>query len=313
VHFPWDRHKEPNAEDSSCWIRVSMNWGGGKWGHVALPRIGHEVIVDFLEGDPDQPIIIGRTYHETNMPAYNLPADKTKMVIRSNTHKNGPGAPGFNELSFEDEKGREEVFVHAQKDMNTHIKNNTTTKVDNNKLNSINNNHISEIGNNYSKFVMGDNTEVVGKIASSYLTYNFYKPDWKGVSDIFNQLGINKYTQRGDGNKYLYVQNSYTQNIYGPKVVYAKSDYNVFVDKIYNLEAERLISLNSNNAVSVSGDSSVSIVSSNKINTTTGAASIQIFGDGTVILKGKKILINADQFEVASGITVITGEKIKLN
>ncbi|OLY46943.1 hypothetical protein [Bartonella apis] len=76
-------------------------------------RIGHEVIVDFLEGDPDQLIIIGRTYHETNMPAYDLPNDKNRMVIRSNTHKNGPGVPGFNELSFEDEKRTEELHLRT--------------------------------------------------------------------------------------------------------------------------------------------------------------------------------------------------------
>ena len=134
VHFPWDRHKDPKAEDSSCWIRVSMNWGGAKWGHVALPRIGHEVIVDFFEGDPDQPIIIGRTYHETNQPPYNLPADKTKMVIRSNPHKNGFGVPGFNELSFEDEKGREEVDVHAQQDMNKILNINYYSYIKNKKI-----------------------------------------------------------------------------------------------------------------------------------------------------------------------------------
>ncbi|WP_225867855.1 type VI secretion system tip protein TssI/VgrG [Bartonella apis] len=134
VHFHWDRHKNPKAEDSSCWIRVSMNWGGAKWGHVALPRIGHEVIVDFFEGDPDQPIIIGRTYHETNQPPYNLPADKTKMVIRSNPHKNGFGVPGFNELSFEDEKGREEVDVHAQQDMNKILNINYYSYIKNKKI-----------------------------------------------------------------------------------------------------------------------------------------------------------------------------------
>jgi type VI secretion system secreted protein VgrG len=82
VQFPWDRYGTSD-EHSSCWVRVSNNWSGGGWGHIAIPRIGHEVIVDFLEGDPDQPIITGRTYHAANRPPYVLPKNKTKMVIRS--------------------------------------------------------------------------------------------------------------------------------------------------------------------------------------------------------------------------------------
>src|SRR6056297_64555 len=111
VWFPWDRYSKQD-EHSSCWIRVSQNWAGGTWGHVAIPRIGHEVIVDYLEGDIDQPIVTGRTYHATNRTPYRLPDHKTKMVIRSDSHK----GKGFNEISFEDEAGKENIALHAQKD-----------------------------------------------------------------------------------------------------------------------------------------------------------------------------------------------------
>ncbi|EFO30245.1 type VI secretion system Vgr family protein [Roseibium sp. TrichSKD4] len=111
VWFPWDRHGEKN-DKSSCWIRVASNWAGPKWGHISIPRIGQEVIVDFLEGDPDQPIITGRTYHAQNMPPYKLPSLKTVMAIKSDTHKGG----GSNELRFEDESGREQLYLHAQMD-----------------------------------------------------------------------------------------------------------------------------------------------------------------------------------------------------
>ena len=158
VHFPWDRHKAPKAEDSSCWIRVSMNWGGGKWGHVALPRIGHEVIVDFLEGDPDQPIIIGRTYHEKNMPPYNLPADKTKMVIRSDSHK----ANGFNEISFEDEGGQENMFLHAQKDQTVKVLNNRSKRVEANEVESIGANRSVQVGNNHQEKIGGSVNRFIG-------------------------------------------------------------------------------------------------------------------------------------------------------
>ncbi|USH04777.1 type VI secretion system tip protein VgrG [Grimontia kaedaensis] len=118
VQFPWDRYG--NSDDaSSCWVRVSQGWAGGQYGMMAIPRIGHEVIVSFLEGDPDQPIVTGRTYHATNVPPYPLPANKTRTVLRTETHQ----GEGFNELRFEDQAGQEEIYVHAQKDMNLLVEN----------------------------------------------------------------------------------------------------------------------------------------------------------------------------------------------
>ena len=106
-------------ENSSCWIRVSQGWAGIAWGAIAIPRIGQEVIVEFLEGDPDQPIVTGRTYHAYNVPPYKLPAEKTKMSIKSKTHK----GEGFNELRFEDEAGKEQIFIHAQMDEDIRVLN----------------------------------------------------------------------------------------------------------------------------------------------------------------------------------------------
>ncbi|MCO5063391.1 MAG: type VI secretion system tip protein VgrG [Rhizobiaceae bacterium] len=108
--FPWDRHGKQD-ESSSCWIRVGQNWAGGTMGSIAIPRVGHEVIVEFLDGDPDQPIITGRTFHATNRTPYQLPANRTKMVMRSQV----PGDKGFNEMSFEDQPGKEELFIQAQR------------------------------------------------------------------------------------------------------------------------------------------------------------------------------------------------------
>jgi type VI secretion system secreted protein VgrG len=101
VSFPWDRAGEAN-EKSSCWIHVSNAWAGASWGAMSLPRIGQEVIVDFLEGDPDRPIITGRVYHGTHRSPYPLPQEKTKSTLKSNSSK---GGNGFNEIHFEDKKG----------------------------------------------------------------------------------------------------------------------------------------------------------------------------------------------------------------
>ncbi|MEI7369423.1 type VI secretion system tip protein VgrG [Pectobacterium sp. 1950-15] len=118
LQFPWDRYGASN-DQSSCWVRVSQGWAGGQYGMIAIPRIGHEVIVSFLEGDPDQPIITGRTFHATNPTPYVLPAHKTRTTLRTDTHKGS----GFNELRFEDEATREQIYYHAQKDMDGVINN----------------------------------------------------------------------------------------------------------------------------------------------------------------------------------------------
>ena len=125
VQFHWDQLGK-NDENSSCWIRVAHGWAGKGWGTMFLPRIGQEVVVSFLEGDPDQPLITGSVYNaEQNVP-YTLPADQTKSTIKSNVSK---GGGGFNELRFEDKKDSEEIFLQAQKDLNAVVKNNETHKV----------------------------------------------------------------------------------------------------------------------------------------------------------------------------------------
>ncbi|WP_174870949.1 type VI secretion system Vgr family protein [Pectobacterium polaris] len=148
LQFPWDRYGSSN-DQSSCWVRVSQGWAGGQYGLIAIPRIGHEVIVSFLEGDPDQPIVTGRTFHATNPSPYELPLHKTRMTIKSKTHKGG----GFNELRFEDQAGQEEVFIHAQKDMNTVVLNNQSTLVENDQFSHIKNNMHHTIDNEYRMLV----------------------------------------------------------------------------------------------------------------------------------------------------------------
>jgi type VI secretion system secreted protein VgrG len=116
--FHWDRYGQAD-ENSSCWIRVSQLWAGKQWGAMNIPRIGQEVIVDFLEGDPDQPIITGRVYNGINMPPYGLPAKATTSTLKSNSSK---GGAGFNEIRLDDTKGQEQLFVHAERNQDTRVK-----------------------------------------------------------------------------------------------------------------------------------------------------------------------------------------------
>ncbi|PQQ27190.1 type VI secretion system tip protein VgrG [Photorhabdus luminescens] len=143
VQFAWDQYGKFN-DHSSCWIRVSQAWAGNHWGMIAIPRVGQEVLVDFLHGDPDQPIIIGRTYHATNIVPNRLPIAKTQMSIRSKTHK----GEGFNELRFEDEKDREEIFIHAQKNLAIQVLNSRDERINYNRTTSIGHDDELVIANN---------------------------------------------------------------------------------------------------------------------------------------------------------------------
>jgi type VI secretion system secreted protein VgrG len=154
VHFPWDRHG-----DRSCRLRVSQVWSGQGWGGQVIPRIGMEVMVAFLEGDPDRPIVVGCVPNpEDKGVPYELPAKKTKMAWRSTTHKGS----GFNELTFEDENGRQNLFMHAEKDHTVKVKNNHTQRVDANALHSVGANHSLQIGSNMSHQVGGGLTQIIG-------------------------------------------------------------------------------------------------------------------------------------------------------
>ena len=157
VKFNWDRYN-PSNQDSSCWIRVAQAWAGTGFGNLAIPRVGQEVIVDFLNGDPDQPIIMGRTYHQENRTPGSLPGTKTQMTIRSKTYKGS----GFNELKFDDATGKEQVYIHAQKNMNTEVLNNRTTDVINNHAESIGNNQMIAVTNNQIQTVGVNQIETVG-------------------------------------------------------------------------------------------------------------------------------------------------------
>ncbi len=117
VQFHWDRDGQ-NDEKSSCWVRCAQSWAGKSWGAMFIPRIGQEVVVHFLEGDPDRPIITGAVYNGKSMPPYELPSNATQSTIKSNSSKGGNGS---NEIRFEDKAGSEEFYVHAQKDMKIEI------------------------------------------------------------------------------------------------------------------------------------------------------------------------------------------------
>ncbi|MCX8155642.1 MAG: type VI secretion system tip protein VgrG [Verrucomicrobiae bacterium] len=151
VQFHWDRYGQAD-EKSSCWVRVSQNWAGKKWGSVYIPRIGQEVIVEFLEGDPDKPIVTGCVYNADAMPPYELPAEKTKCTLKSSSSK---GGNGFNEIRFEDKKGKEQLFVHAQRNYDIQVRQDRIETIGRNR-------HLIVKGHKLER-INGNRHEIIGK------------------------------------------------------------------------------------------------------------------------------------------------------
>lgn len=170
VQFHWDPEGTYN-EDSSCWIRVSQGAAGGQYGMMFLPRVGQEVVVEFLEGDPDRPLITGRVYNNDHMPPYKLPAEKTKSVIKTNSSKGGGGT---NEICFEDLKDSEQILLYAQKDLHLRVKNDRVENVEHDRHLTVDNDMTALVQANRSLTVKGDQTakidgdlshEVGGKVS----------------------------------------------------------------------------------------------------------------------------------------------------
>lgn len=161
VNFHWNMPGKKHA-DCSCPVRVASPWAGKGWGAVSIPRVGQEVVVSFIEGDPDRPLIVGGVYNADNMPPYGLPDNKTQSGIKSRSLLGG--AADFNELRFEDKKGKEDFFIHAQKDMHEEVENDRTVTIDHDEIATVQNNRTHKVGNDDKLTVTNNGTTSIGKI-----------------------------------------------------------------------------------------------------------------------------------------------------
>ncbi|QUS57144.1 type VI secretion system Vgr family protein [Pseudovibrio brasiliensis] len=305
VWFPWDRHGKKN-DTSSCWIRVASNWAGTSWGHIAIPRIGHEVIVDFLEGDPDQPIITGRTYHANNKSPYQLPDHKTKMVIRSDSHK----GDGFNEISFEDQSGEEQIYIHAQKDQDIHVENNRAKRIDVNQSESVGHNKSIEVGNNHHEVIGGNMTLMVGpNKLQKFVTEKFQAVEKAlgkkigGIAGALGKFGLNM----GEGNLLISVGKNKSETVMvsssevvgGAKTIAVGGGYQLAVGGIEN----KSVLMGAYEEVG----QNKTIVVGKTFEIVCGKSKIVMEEAGNIKLEGVNISING------SSQIVQKGGKIKLN
>ena len=152
VQFFWDRHGQAD-DKTSCWLRVSSSWAGDQYGAIAIPRVGMEVLITFLEGDPDQPLITGCLYHKENAVPYELPANKTRSVFKT---LSSPGGGGYNELRIEDRKGAEQIYVHAQRDWDENVEHDQKIRVGHERHDTIEANSYSEFRAEEHRTTHGD-------------------------------------------------------------------------------------------------------------------------------------------------------------
>ncbi|MFZ1159224.1 MAG: type VI secretion system tip protein TssI/VgrG, partial [Candidatus Sulfotelmatobacter sp.] len=170
VQFYWDRLGQKN-ENSSCWIRASQPWAGGNWGAMWIPRIGQEVLVSFLEGDPDRPVITGRVYNANQMPPYTLPDYQTRSTFMSRSSKGG-GSSNYNELRFEDLKGQEQIFMNAEMDMDLRVEKDSREFIGANRHLIVTTNQVEQIQTDKHLHVKGNHFEAVDGNMSLNVTGN---------------------------------------------------------------------------------------------------------------------------------------------
>jgi type VI secretion system secreted protein VgrG len=333
AQFHWDRYGKKN-ETSSCWMRVSHPWAGKSFGAIHIPRIGQEVIVDFLEGDPDQPLITGRVYNAEQMPPWDLPANATQSGILTRSSKGGAYG-NANALRFEDKKGSEQVWLHAEKnqdievendethwvghdrtktidhdetehvkhdrkktidnDETVHVHHDRTETVDNNEKISIGVNRTEDVGNNESISIGANRTESVGK-------------------DESVSIGKNRKMDVGEDES-LSVGKNRTHSVEKNETITIGENWTVTVGKDASLDVQGLRKTKIAKDDSLHVGKKLSIEAGDEIVLKTGDASITMKKDGTITIKGKDITLDASGKIVAkaSGQMTLKGSKIAEN
>jgi len=312
VQFHWDRVGKRD-ENSSCWVRVSQAWAGKNWGSIHIPRIGQEVIVSFLEGDPDRPIITGRVYNAAEMPPYDLPANQTQSGIKSRSSKGGSPA-NFNEIRFEDKMGSEMLTIHAEKDQDISVENDEshsvghdrtktiahdeTTKVGNNRTETVGNNEQITIGVNRTEKVGSNETITIG----SNRTISVGKNESATVALMrTHTVGINEAITVGAAQE-ITVGAAQTISVGAVQAVTvgANQTVNVGANQTVSIGANRSVTAGSKQTVSVGAAASMS-VGADEARSVTGGRTTSIGKDDNLSV-GKNLTITA-----ADSITITTG------
>src|SRR5215831_10310367 len=310
VQFHWDREGKKN-ENSSCWIRVSYPWAGKSWGGIQIPRIGQEVVVDFIEGDPDRPIITGRVYNAGQMPPWDLPGKKMISGYKSNSTK---GGGGYNEMSFDDTKGTELIQVHGQYDMDTkiehderrHVVNSRTKNVDVDESSTIGNNRTEKVGNNEQITIGVNRTETVGSNenitigsnrtenvgANESITVALTRTRNVGVNEMVNVGGAQEITIGG--------LQALTVGITRAKTIGTSESVNIGTSQSVNIGTNQSTTIGGGQTISVGKDLGETIAKNHSENT--GENRSASIGKNDTVKVGKVLAIEAgDEIAIKTG------------
>jgi type VI secretion system secreted protein VgrG len=315
VQFHWDREGKKN-ENSSCWIRVSQPWAGQGWGAVAIPRLGQEVIVDFLEGDPDQPIITGRVYNAEQMPPFALPGKAVISGVKSNSTK---GGGGNNEISLDDTKGTELINIHAQFDQQKKVEhdervnvghdrteqvgnnetitigNNRTEKVGVNETITIGSNRVEKVGSNETISIGSNRTETVG--AAETVTIALTRTHSIGVNDMLNVGAAQEITIGG--------LQALTIGATRTKTVGAAETATIGADQTIGVGANHSLTVGGNQTTQITGNQTIG-VTGNRNESVTGNHQEKIDGER------KTNVVGNDEVKVDKAFELVAADEIAL-
>jgi type VI secretion system secreted protein VgrG len=269
VQFHWDREGKNDAA-SSCWLRVATHWAGKQWGAIHIPRIGQEVIVDFLEGDPDQPIIVGSVYNAEMMPPYALPDNKTMSGIKTRSSMRGTSA-NFNEIRFEDKKGDEELYIHAEK--------NKTVVVENDRDETVGHDETIAIGNDREESVGRDESITIGNNRSESV----------GANESIT-IGNNRTLNVGKNEEIVIGANESLSVAANRTSAIGKDDTLDVGKKLHVTVGDEILLKTGSASITMKKDGTITI--KGKDITIDGSGKINIKAGGNVTVKGSKILQN---------------------
>ena len=296
LQFRWDR-EGGSDENSSCWVRVAQLWSGGGWGGTHVPRIGQEVVVEFLEGDPDRPIVTGRVYNADNMPPYALPDHQTQSGIK--TRSSPDGTPdNFNELRFEDKKGSEQVYLQAEKDFVTYVKNDEAVT----------------IGHDRHEQVLNDETVVV----QGHREHTVVKNETVTIDGSRKEVVTGDESITIHGARSEQVDGSETVSIGGSRTTEVGGDENntVHGGRQHQVDGSQGVTIGGSETWTVGGDLSVTLggkhtsnVGADETVTVGGARMLTVTGPGTLTLGGARSATvgGDDRLEVGGSRTETIG------
>jgi len=321
LRFYWERlgqerpGKKDDAdtknEDLTCWVRVSQLWAGSQWGGIHIPRIGQEVVVDFLEGDPDRPLVTGRVYNNDNMPPYELPTNKTQSGIKSRSAV-GAGPSNFNEIRFEDKKGAEELHLQAERDQSTLVKRNQSI--------TVNGDRSVSVGGNETISVTGTRTSTITKKETQ--TFNDAREMKVAKTDDIEITGA--HTGKYHAGRTETVEKGDTLTVVGSnKTVTVHGEYNTVADKQFQVDqgSQKILLKDAvtitNGKCTISFKAGVATLdAADEIKLTCGSSSLSLKKDGTIVVTGgQKVTTsggNAGTELSAAGATM-SGTKVSIS